>query len=521
MRRTQLSARRGFADSSVPAAYNSEESSVSVPAFSHRTLGLVATTSALGGASWHLGTCLVSGAARMRFPLDIDWLEGGEIYHAWRLHGGLPIYRAATEGFLPFPYPPLYFAILAWMGTIFPIDFASGRALSLAAFVVTITTSGLAVALHAKTQSLVQRLVVAIVAGASVACTYANVEGYYDLARVDSLGIAFAVVAAFALLRGRWGTVVAGIAATAAIYTKQTMVFPVTALILAAWIDDRRRATLFAAIVVGLSSSALLGLQLATHGAFLRWITDLRHNTVVWSRLVRGPVRLTVVMPWLPLIPLVAAWLAGKRRLSSRARIWLFLWLGSLPAGLLPYAKEYGFVNNFIPIAATSGPAALLLALDLLDAASFRARAGLGIAWGAIFLAKTYDPERFRPSADAVARAHVLEQEIRGLSVDVLCPIHPLLVVHAGHPEEQAPLLSHLDAIGGKMGPSLESYLAYVLARRPDYVLFDDIPIEDFIKSGIASAYERDPSFDASRGPRSGSAAPFMPVPQSLYRRRR
>jgi hypothetical protein len=85
-------------------------------------------------ALWAL-TLAVCFAWRIGFPLELEWMEGGSLHQALRLQQGLPIYPEPSAEFVPFLYTPLYPALLAALGWVFPLGYALGRAVSVLAVV--------------------------------------------------------------------------------------------------------------------------------------------------------------------------------------------------------------------------------------------------------------------------------------------------------------------------------------------------------------------------------------------------
>ena len=69
--------------------------------------------------------------ARIPYPFDLEWMEGGMLAHAWRLDQGLPLYVAPNPDFVPYIYPPGYSAVLAVLGKVFGLSPALGRVVSL------------------------------------------------------------------------------------------------------------------------------------------------------------------------------------------------------------------------------------------------------------------------------------------------------------------------------------------------------------------------------------------------------
>ena len=73
--------------------------------------------------------------SRHDFPLELEWMEAGSLHQARRVAAGLPVYAAPSPEFVPFLYTPLYPAVVAVLGKVVGIDYATGRAVSAMAMV--------------------------------------------------------------------------------------------------------------------------------------------------------------------------------------------------------------------------------------------------------------------------------------------------------------------------------------------------------------------------------------------------
>ena len=453
----------------------------------HRARALVwlAFGSAIVVAGWHFFTVATIIGSRLRFPYDIDWLEGDQIYHSYRLLHGEPVYRNATEGFLPLPYPPVYVGVVAAAGAVFGLDYGTARAVSGLAFLTVMVVMGTETARHVGGGR--RGLVFGLLGAAAVTSSYPDAYGYNDLARVDSLALAFVVLAVLASLRpGRRAIFWAGGLATCAVYTKQTMVFPVGALAGALFLRDRRLGVTFVAWSACLSGLALLGLELATHGAFLRTLLQTRHHQMEWRKASEAFSRFLECCPWLLATPLLLLWAR-----TDRSRTWFAVLGGCVPAAVLPYIKAGGFPNDFIPVTALAGPVALIMAFE---AARPRSWCGLGAAAllcaaALAYKTQTYAPARYRPTADAQARAVAASDVVRSWQGDVLCPLHPFFVIRSGHHEEEAPWVNHIDAIYGLTGATEGSYRDFIVRRHPDVILLDGVPLEEPFLPAISDSY--------------------------------
>ncbi|HEY2739292.1 MAG TPA: hypothetical protein VGK45_12875, partial [Thermoanaerobaculia bacterium] len=80
-----------------------------------------------------LGRFLRVAAARFDYPFDLEWMEGGVLLHAQRLLTGHPLYAAPGLDFIPFMYPPGYYALLAAVFRVAGPGYTGARLCSIAA----------------------------------------------------------------------------------------------------------------------------------------------------------------------------------------------------------------------------------------------------------------------------------------------------------------------------------------------------------------------------------------------------
>src|SRR5207244_7773459 len=81
-----------------------------------------------------LANLAFAGARRIAYPYDLEWMEGGVLFHALRLVHGEPIYAEPSARFVSFPYTPLYPAVLCALSPVFGLGYLPPRSVSVAAF---------------------------------------------------------------------------------------------------------------------------------------------------------------------------------------------------------------------------------------------------------------------------------------------------------------------------------------------------------------------------------------------------
>jgi hypothetical protein len=128
-------------------------------------------------------------AARVAFPLDLEWMEGGVLVHAQRVAHGQPLYVKPSLDFIPFLYTPFYYVVLAALSKVAPLGYALARTVSLLSFAGALALL-VAGALRESPRARLPRLLAALVGVAGAGAVTAGFEfsgGFFDLARSDSL----------------------------------------------------------------------------------------------------------------------------------------------------------------------------------------------------------------------------------------------------------------------------------------------------------------------------------------------
>src|SRR6185369_11021976 len=77
-----------------------------------------------------LGSYLVLAVIHLRYPFELEWMEGGSVDHVRRIVAGQKLYVKPTLDFAPFIYTPLYFYVAAASAKILGVGFFSARLVS-------------------------------------------------------------------------------------------------------------------------------------------------------------------------------------------------------------------------------------------------------------------------------------------------------------------------------------------------------------------------------------------------------
>jgi hypothetical protein len=388
-------------------------------------------------AIWPILLLLYVFCVRLTYPFDLEWCEGGTVYEAYRLIHGLPLYLRGDPTWAPFPYPPAHTALLGLVGLL-KLDFWTARLVSIGFFGLMCWVLFRDVCRHAHRRSY--GVVTGLLVVAIIACGFPVVGQWYDLARVDTMMMALSVLG-ISRLSSRNLSVrnIATTAAilTAAVFTKQTAVFFVTWACLFAIVREPKFGLRLSVTTLALCLLLLGVLQWITHGGLWFWtVTNLQKQQVYQPRLLLGLRNVWSFAPFVVVIPLVALWLAAKRRLSEKSLLWTGSLLVALPASLLPFAKAGGYLNNLMPLLVLLAPVTAFLAMDLANCYSgmtqlvMRGGVVAGLAW--FIGVRPLNCTAYIPSSSARRAAHELNALAASLEGGLVVPYFAFLPARSG-----------------------------------------------------------------------------------------
>jgi hypothetical protein len=120
---------------------------------------------------------------RIRYPYDLEWMEGGSLLHVARVLDGAPLYTPPSLDWTPYIYTPLYWYVSAAFAKFMGLGLFAPRLVSLLA-------SGVALlAIYACVRRDGSRLS-AFLAAALFAATFRLSGSWFDIARPDMLACA-------------------------------------------------------------------------------------------------------------------------------------------------------------------------------------------------------------------------------------------------------------------------------------------------------------------------------------------
>ncbi|HZF49038.1 MAG TPA: hypothetical protein VE093_10340 [Polyangiaceae bacterium] len=387
-------------------------------------------------------------AARFDYPWDIEWNEGPMVYQAFRMMHLQVTYGPPQVGYLPIMHPFLYYAIVAGVGLVAGgVSYGVARSVTFFFFLL-----AAALFVRALTRDEAEReehgselhgLVAGLLAAGCMAAGAPLVEGFYDLVRPDMQAMSLCALAAVLaggerLTKKRLGAL--ALVITAAIYTRLPIVFFLAWIVVFVLFRSRRAGFWLAVATTVMSGLTLVAVQLASKGWYWVYTVGIIQGHAVLPE--RIPIGLRIMFNFAPFIvalPVIAAVLAVKRRLSRRSVLWFGMFVASIPATMLPFMKVGGFSNDFLPFTVFVGPATMFLLADAARAAGPRPRLRAAIRWigfaavAAFLVARIYDPTKMIPTADMRGRVAKLNELMAGLEGGVIAPRMTWLPVQNGH----------------------------------------------------------------------------------------
>ncbi|MCA9700182.1 MAG: DUF2029 domain-containing protein, partial [Myxococcales bacterium] len=218
-------------------------------------------------------------ALRIGFPLELEWMEGGTLQQAWRVQQGLPVYGPPTPDFVPFLYTPLYPALVAALGKIFPLDYPLARAISVLSVIAICLALWRLVRYEQKPRSHAALAIGLFLSG------YVFGFRWLDIGRGDTLFLAL-LMWGLTLLRqsepeddpnprhGWRRAVLAGVLVALAFWTKQTAAVFVLVSGVAGLIAAPRRVWAYAGTIAVIAGGGVLLGQWLTDGWLWTWIYE-------------------------------------------------------------------------------------------------------------------------------------------------------------------------------------------------------------------------------------------------------
>jgi len=296
----------------------------------------------------YIGLYLGIASFRVRYPFELEWMEGGSVEHVRRLLVGQQIYVAPSLDFIPYPYPPFYYYVSAAVAQLFGLKFETLRLVSLIASLVSFLT----IFLFVKTET--RNSYAATLAAGLFAATFRIGGAWFDIARVDSLFLMLVLVGlylvrfhrAYALL------VCAGLLFSLAILTKQTALLMTAPVLCWLAMTHRKKALVVVAVIGLVAGGGTFVLQRMSGGWYTYYVFDLPgHFTArivrssIWSFWSQDVLSHLNIACGLAVAGIAGAFAACK----NRGAFYLLVAAGTLVAAWLPRIQSAGYENTLMP----------------------------------------------------------------------------------------------------------------------------------------------------------------------------
>jgi hypothetical protein len=372
----------------------------------------------------------------LRYPFELEWMEGGLAEEARRAGLGLKLYVKPTIDYVPYLYGPVWFWVAGVVGRIVGAGLFASRLVSVLS----------SVAVLALIADFVRReggskLAGLWAAGVYAAC-YPLASAFYDLARVDSLFVALFVGA---LHLARFNTSPRRYVAAAALFTlaflvKQSAVLAFGPLALHLLLAERRRALWFVVPGIVFMGGSVLLLDWFYGGWFSYFVLWLPRQHPWVKAMWIDFWRLDLLVP-LGVSCLVGLFYVTVDRGVEGRRFYLAAAAGALGVSWLGRLHAGGWPNVIMP-----GFALLAILFGLGVQAGRDLGRGLEaprrrsvellclLVTGLQLVLLAYDPIRFVPTAKDRAAGFDFIETVRKIDGDVYVPAHTYLAVLAGKP---------------------------------------------------------------------------------------
>jgi 4-amino-4-deoxy-L-arabinose transferase-like glycosyltransferase len=298
---------------------------------------------------------------RLRYPFELEWIEGGMVDEVQQILNGKSIYVAPSMNFVPFLYPPLYFYLSALASKIFGEGLFPLRLVSFISSLFSFTT--IFIIVHEETKNWGA----AILSVGLFAATFRLTGAWMDIARVDSLFLALWLLFIYFIKKRKSlaFSMLAGAFAALAYLTKQTALIACLPIIIFLFLQDWKYTLVLVSTGVAIVGITVLVFNQMSQGWFSYYTFGLLSTQTEWVLSLITGFWYDDLFVHLPIvIPIVLFFLlAGKPNQNQTNLVqWFSIILGALAGTFFTRVKVGGYDNVLLP---TYAVMAILFGLGL------------------------------------------------------------------------------------------------------------------------------------------------------------
>jgi hypothetical protein len=286
----------------------------------------------------------------VRFPLNLDLMEGTVLQHFQRAAEFKAIYPEPTPAYVPLAYNPLYYVLGVPFSWLFGVNLFTLR------LVAVLGTLGSSLILFRVVQEKTASTWWGLVAIGLFAASYRAMDAYLDTAHADSWLICAVLLGSFVIARKRsraWN-LVGVIILTAAFWFKQHgALFTIGGVLFLTWREGLRRAWVYwlVAALLGPGLYILAGPRLfGSHFHYFTWEVPGNWSELdVWTFLRVGAFTLKSYPILSASAALTTAWVVLRDR--DELDIWPVQFICAALTGLIGSLDPGASYNVYIPMA--------------------------------------------------------------------------------------------------------------------------------------------------------------------------
>lgn len=375
--------------------------------------------------------------SRIKYPYELEWIEGGILEQVQRLVKGQGIYIAPSIDFVPFLYPPGYFYLAAVFSSLIGDGFFPLRIVSFTASLISFVVIFLIVKDETKNWW------VSLLSSGLFAAAYRVTGAWLDIARVDSLFLALLLFCIYFVRKEKSyvNTVFAGIFAALTFLTKQTALIAIIPIVLYLFWRNWKYALCFLTTAVVLAGTITLILNQRSDGWYIYYVFTLLSQQTQWLPLEFLSFWKNDLIVHLPITLLLTGIFIFSKTKQERVLLirWLAILAGALAATFLSRVKIGGYDNVLLPMFAVFS---ILFGLGLHELqglidqqpAVHKSKEGILLQTACLlqFAILFYNPFTQIPTKADLTEGQELVQYLSTMDESVYMPDHGYLLTLAG-----------------------------------------------------------------------------------------